>query len=93
MPIYACLLCVLSMTYSRTCVYVHVCVCIYMCICVMCIKQVKRHPLEEKQIAIVVREVLLGLKYLKSFGKIHRDIKGTHTITFYVLMYVMRFDI
>lgn len=38
--------------------------------------QLKPGPFSEAHIAIICRELLLGLEYLHNEGKIHRDIKG-----------------
>lgn len=41
------------------------------------LSQLEPGPLDESQIATILREILKGLEYLHSEKKIHRDIKGT----------------
>lgn len=42
--------------------------------------QMKAGVINEIYIATILREILKGLDYLHSEGKLHRDIKGTSTI-------------
>lgn len=45
-----------------------------------CADLMKPGKIEEEYIAIIVRELLLGLDYLHSDKKLHRDVKGTRTL-------------
>ena len=40
----------------------------------------KAGAFDETFIAIILREILKGLDYLHSEGKLHRDIKGTSVV-------------
>lgn len=37
----------------------------------------------EEYITIIIRELLMGLEYLHSDNKLHRDIKGTPILTLF----------
>lgn len=45
-----------------------------------CADLMKPGKIEEEYIAIIVRELLLGLDYLHSDKKLHRDVKGNSTL-------------
>jgi serine/threonine-protein kinase 24/25/MST4 len=47
---------------------------------VLTVNQLKPGPFPEAHIAIVCRELLLGLDYLHQTGKIHRDIKAANVL-------------
>ena len=40
----------------------------------------------EEYIAIIIRELLRGLEYLHTEGKLHRDIKGNPVVLFSLLL-------
>jgi serine/threonine protein kinase len=43
----------------------------------------------EEYIAIIIRELLRGLEYLHTEGKLHRDIKGEPVVPFLLLFNIM----
>ncbi|KAI1309958.1 hypothetical protein EDD11_003973, partial [Mortierella claussenii] len=45
-----------------------------------CLDLLKPGPFSEDHVAIVLRELLLGLEYLHAEGKIHRDIKAANVL-------------
>ena len=45
-----------------------------------CADLMKPGLISEEYISIIVRELLMGLDYLHSDKKLHRDIKGAHLV-------------
>ena len=58
------------------------------------VQVLREKGIKENQIAIIVREVLLGLAYLELDGKFHRDIKGKPlSLTLLTMLFLLKLPV